>query len=258
MSDPNSQFQPPAPPPPPPFNPQPDPPKENELTTAETLTGIFFEPGRVFESLRARPRFLAAGIVLLLLTVTVTAVLYLRVDMGQFMRDKMEKSPNAAQQTEEQKAMGVKFGKILGAVAFPVSVPIVIAAGAALYLLGVMAFGGTLDYKRSLAVWVYSSLPPSVLGSVIAICVLVFKAPDTVDPEHLLVTNPGAFMGEGSAPMLTALLSQFDLIRFYGLFLAALGLRKVAKLSSGSAWAIVISLWVIGAVVSIILSAFSR
>jgi hypothetical protein len=228
------------------------------MTTGETLTGIFFEPGRVFESLRARPRFLTASIVLLVLTLAVTAVLYLRVDMGQFIRDKMEKSPNAAQQTEAQKEMGVKIGKIVGAVAIPLSVPIVIAAGAALYLLGVMAFGGTLDYKRSLAVWAYSSLPPAVLGTVIAICVLLLKAPDTVDPEHLLVTNPGAFMGgEGSSPMLIALLTQFDVLRFYGLFLAALGLRKVAKLSSGSAWAIVISLWVIGVVVRIVAAAFS-
>jgi len=45
--------------------------------------------------------------------------------------------------------------------------------------------------------------------------------------------------------VLVALLSQFDLLSFYGLFLAALGLRKVAKLSSGAAWGVVISLWLI-------------
>jgi hypothetical protein len=35
------------------------------------------------------------------------------------------------------------------------------------------------------------------------------------------------------------------------MFLAAIGLRKVAKLSSGSAWGIVIGLWVIGAILKI-------
>jgi hypothetical protein len=131
----------------------------------------------------------------------------------------------------------------------------VIAAGAALYLLGVMAFGGSLSYKGALAVWIYSSLPPAVLSTVVAVCVLLLKAPDTVDPEHLLITNPGAFMGEGTSTILTALLSQVDLLRFYGLFLAAVGLRKMARLSSGSAWGVVISLWLIGAVLKIVSAA---
>jgi len=235
---------------PPPFNPQPDPP--SEMSAVETLTAIFFEPSRVFESLRERPRFLVAGLVLILLTVVVTAVLYLRVDMGQFIRDKMERSPRSAQQTEAQKEMGAKIGKTLGMVAVPLSVPIVAAAGAGLYLLGVMAFGGSLGYKRAVSLWIYSSLPPAVFGSLIAVIVLLLKSPDTIDPEHMLITNPGAFMGEGSSPALVALLTQFDLLKFYGLFLAALGLRKMAKLSSGSAWGIVIGFWLIGIVLRVI------
>jgi hypothetical protein len=43
-----------------------------------------------------------------------------------------------------------------------------------------------------------------------------------------------------------AVLRQFDLLRFYGFFLAALGLRKVAKLSSGQAWGVVLTLWILG------------
>ena len=247
MSDPNQEFQ---PPPPPPFAPTPPPPTV-EMSTAQTLTGIFFEPGRVSEAMRARPRFLAAGLILLLLTILVTAVLYLRVDMGQFIREKMEKSPRNAQQTEEQKEMGVKIGKIIGAVVIPASVPFWIAAGGALYMLGVMAFGGTITYKQSLSVWVYSSLPPAVLGTVVAILVLFLKSPEQLDPEHMLVTNPGAFMGPDASPVMVALLSQFDLLRFYGLFLAAIGLRKVAKLSSGSAWGIVTSFFIIRAILGI-------
>jgi hypothetical protein len=247
MSEPNSEFQPPPPP-----SAGAETSSGPSMTTTETLTGIFFEPGKVFDSLRARPRFLAAGVVLVLLTVIVTAVLYLRVDMGQFIREKLEASPGAAQLTEEQKEVRVKYGKTLGAVLVPISVPIIVAAGAALYLLGVIALGGSIGYKGSLAVWVYSSLPPGVLGTVIGVCVLLLKDPDRVDPEHLLFTNPGAFMGEGTSPILTTLLSQFDLLKFYGLFLAALGLRKVARLSSGSAWGIVISFWVIGVVLRIV------
>jgi hypothetical protein len=86
---------------------------------------------------------------------------------------------------------------------------------------------------------------------VVAVLVLFLKAPDTIDPEHLLMTNPGAFMGPDSSPVLTSLLTQFDLLRFYGIFLAALGLQKVGKLSSSSAWAIAIGFWLILAVLAI-------
>src|SRR5207302_4282243 len=107
-----------------------------DMSAGATLTGIFFEPGRTFEALRKRPRFFIAGLVLLVLTIGVTALVYQRVDMGQYIRDKMERNPRNANQTEEQKEMGVKIGKIAGAVGIPASVPLTIAAGAALYLLG--------------------------------------------------------------------------------------------------------------------------
>jgi hypothetical protein len=247
MSDPNQQWQ---PPPPPPLEPAAEP-AGPDMSTPSTLTGIFFEPGRVFEALRTRPRFLVAGLVLLVLTIGVTALVYQRVDMNQYIRDKMERNPRNASQTEEQKELGVKIGKIAGAVGIPASVPFTIAAGAALYLLGVMAFGGSISYKKSLAVWVYSSLPPAIFGTIVAVLVMFLKSADTLDPEHLLVTNPGAFMNSDSSPVLVALLGQFDLLKFYGLFLAAIGLRKIAKLSSGSAWGVVIVFYLIRAIMAV-------
>jgi hypothetical protein len=223
----------------------------SEMSTAETLTGIFFEPSRTFEALRVRPRFLVAGIILLAVACIVTVVLYSRVDMGQFMRERLEQSPNAAQMSDQQKEMQVKVGKTFGAIAIPLSVPIIIAGGAALYLLGVLAFGGSIGYKRALSVWTYSSLPPSIVGAVIAILVLFLRAPDTIDPERMVATNPAALLGDDASRVLVAVLSQLDLLRFYGLFLGAIGLRKVARLSSAQAWGVVLTLFLIGALLRI-------
>src|SRR2546423_3756985 len=114
MSDPNQQWQPP-PPPPIATTEEPGP----DMSTPATLTGIFFEPGRTFEALRTRPRFLVAGLILVVLTTLVDIALFTRVDMGQFIRDKMEQSSRGQAQTEEQKEMGVKIGKAIGAVLPP-------------------------------------------------------------------------------------------------------------------------------------------
>lgn len=226
-------------------------PTGSEVSTGSTLIDIFFEPSKAFEALRVRPRFLVAGLIVFALTCLVTLVMYLRVDMGQVMRQRMERSPNAAQQTEEQKEMGAQIAKTMGAIAVPLSVIIITAGGAAIYLLGGVIFGGTLNYKKALAVWTYSWVPPAVLGAIIGIAVLFLKNPDEVDPEKMMVTNPGAFMGEESNAILAAVLSQFDILRFYGMFLAALGLRKVGKLSSGASWAIVLGLWLLGLILNV-------
>ena len=217
-----------------------------EMSTAETLTGIFFEPSRTFEALRARPRFLVAALIIFIMTCAVTAVMYMRVDMGQYIRDRIEKSPNAAQISEQQKETQIRVGKIIGMVLIPLSVPIVIALGSALYMLLVMAFGGSITYGKSVAVWTYSWLPPAVFGTVIALLVLFLKSPDSIVPENLVATNPGALLGEDASKVVVAFLRQIDLLRFYGLFLAALGLRKVAKISSGAAWGVVLTLFILG------------
>ena len=229
----------------------PSAPTGAEMSTAETLTGIFFEPSRTFEALRARPRFLVAGLIVFILTCLVTAALYARVDMAQFIRDRIEQSPRAAQVSEEQKETQVRVGKIIGMVFIPLAVPVMIAGGAALYLLGVMAMGGSITYKKALAVWCYSWLPQSVLGALIALLVLFLKSPDSIVPENLVATNPAALMSTESSKVLIALLRQFDLLRFFGMFLAALGLRKVAKISSGQAWAVVLGLWLLGLLLAV-------
>jgi hypothetical protein len=166
--------------------------------------------------------------------------------MGQFIRDRIEKSPNAAQISEQQKETQVRVGKMIGMVLIPLSVPIAIALGSALYMLLVMAFGGSISYKKTVAVWTYSWLPPAVFGTLIALLVLFLKSPDSIVPENLVATNPGALLGEDSSKVLVAFLRQIDILRFYGLFLAALGLRKVAKISSGAAWGVVLTLWILG------------
>lgn len=224
-----------------------------EMSTPETLTGIFFEPSRTFEALRARPRFLVASLILLAIALIFMVVLYTRVDMGQFIRSRIEQSQasSGAQVSEAQIDMQVRVGKMFGMAVIPLSVPVTLAAGAGLYMLGVMVFGGSITYKKALAVWAYSSLPPAVITGLIAILVLFLKAPETIDPERMIATNPGVLLGEGSSRVLVALLTQFDLVRFYGLFLAALGLRKVGKLSSGAAWGVVIALWALGTLLAV-------
>lgn len=229
------------------------------MTTPETLMSIFFEPGRTFAALRERPRFLVAALIIVVLTAVVTVILFQKVDFADFMRQRM--AARGTEMSEQQIEMSARFGKIIGQVLPPVGLAVVFAAGAALYLLGVMALGGKISYKQALAVWVYSEFPPAVLMTVVSLLLLFLKPSDSIDLTRpgggLLVTNPAAFFGPGTSRALLAALSAFDLFRFYGLYLAATGLRKVARISSGAAWTIVIALWLIATVLSVAWAAIS-
>jgi hypothetical protein len=50
-------------------------------------------------------------------------------------------------------------------------------------------------------------------------------------------------------------LGVIDVFGIYGLFLAAIGLRKTGKMSAGSAWGIVIAIWLIGVILRVAIAA---
>jgi hypothetical protein len=232
--------------------PQPQTPDGPTMTTAETLTAIFFEPGRVFDSLRARPRFLVAALISALLLCIFTFALFQRAGYENMMRAAIENSPRADQMTPDQKEKAIAFYsnpvlKGINYISPIIGVAIIFSAGAALYLLGVMLMGHSISYKQALAVWTYSSFAPIVLSLLVSFVLLFLKSREdleTVQPGRSLArANLGILVDPKASPVLAAALGTFDVFVFYGLFLAALGLRKVARLSSGAAWGIVLGLW---------------
>ncbi|MCA1593473.1 MAG: YIP1 family protein [Acidobacteria bacterium] len=240
------------------------------MSTPETLSGIFFEPERTFEALRARPRFLVAALVCFVVFMAFYLFYLQRVGYENIVNAEIEVRSQKSDVTEEQKQQGREiqmkpFVKAIRYASPPIGFVIVFAAGAAIYLLGVIMMGKSMSYKQALAVWVYSTLPPLVLAMIANIVLLLIRPPDPGDYDAvagglrgLVHANPGAFMSSAASPVLVTVLSALDLFAFYGLYLAALGLRKVAGLSAGSAWAIALTIWALGVVVRIIVAAFTH
>lgn len=252
MSDPETELT-------PRFNPQPDPPKV--MSTAQTLTSIFFEPGETFQALRARPRFLIAGIITVLVFMAYYSTFVWRVGSEAIARAQIEsRQPDASPEQIEQ-ALAMQNSPIIKAVtyaSFPLVFAAMFAAGAGLYLLGTMLMGKSMSFKQALSVWVYSSYPPTVVFTLINIVLLFLKAPGDIDAtainSGLARANPSILVDTKTQPMLATLLGSFDLIQFYGLFLGAVGLKLMGKLSSGSAWAIVLGIWFVGVLLRIVMT----
>lgn len=224
--------------------------EEPEMSEAATLFNIFIEPGRTFEDLRRNPRFLLATLIISILTTAYVFGLYYKVgDEGyrRFIVEQIDKSPQADSLNNEQKNNAVNMQMTIGKVVrytMPVFVIISIAFGALLYWLGSKVFGGNGNYLHAVSVWVYSTIPPAIVSSLAGVVVFFLKSADEIDiaasQRGLVQANLSVLFDGKSMPILVTLISVLDLFAIWGWILAAIGLQKTNKISSGSAWAITI------------------
>ena len=224
--------------------------EEPEMSEAGTLGNIFFEPGRTFEDLRRKPRFILALVIIALLSTAYMWGLYYKVGeagVRQFFTEQVEKGPQAGSMSSEQKANAVQMQMTIGNVvryAWPILIAIIMLIGGLLYWAAAKAFGGTGGFLHALSVFLYSSLPPTVIAMIANFIVLAFKSSNEIDmatsQRGVIHANPSYFVDGKASPVLATLIGTLDLFMIWGWVLAAIGLRITNRLSGASAWAIVI------------------
>ena len=230
-----------------------DPPQMSEVST---LVNIFFEPGRVFEDLRRKPRFIMGSVLIAVLFTAYVFGLTSKVGEAGIRRavmEQLDKSPQASSMSQEQKENAVSINLTIQKYtryAMPIFIFITLLLGGLFYFLAAKAFGGNGGYLHGLSVWVYSSIPPTVIAMIANFLVLLFKSPDEIDltasQRGVIHANPGFLFDGKEMPVLTTIVSTLDLFMIWGWILAAIGLRITNRLSSGSAWAAVIIIALVG------------
>lgn len=253
-----------AAPPPPPETPKEEP----EMSEVGTIFNIFFEPGRTFEDLRRRPRFILATIIVALLVTAWNFGLFYKFGekaVRQVVVEQMDKSPQTSSMSAEQKENAANMNLMIGKgvrYAMPILFAIVCIIGGLLYWGAAKAFGGTGTFLHGWSVFVYSALPPALISMVANFIVLAFKSVDEINylssqQRGVIRANPSFFIDGKTHPVLATVLSSFDLFLIWGWVLAAIGLRITNRLSRGSAWAIVIIFALIGIMFRVVGAFFS-
>lgn len=226
------------------------------------LTGIFFEPSRVFRNLKAHPHWVGAWAVVVVLSVIYSFAFVQRItperivehmtrkisEMGppfapppdqiEGMRDaqlKELKNPIQRAQTVVKSAIGLF---ILGAFT------------AGLCMLGVLVFGGRINFWQALSVVFYYWLPITAIQKLLGLAILYLKAPEDLHPilnqETTLQDNLGILMSPAEHPVFFVVLSFIGLTWFYLLWLRAKGLQMAGtRVSSSAAWSVSILLYVV-------------
>jgi hypothetical protein len=229
--------------------------EQPQMSEAATLGSIFIEPGKVFEDMRRKPRFLLAGLIIIIAVTVFNTVFIQKVGFERMMRERIESSSSVRDMPADQreKIIEQQSGPIVKYISYgaaPVVFVVIFLLGGLIYWLAGNAMGGTAGFLHGLSVWVYSGLPPALLFVVANLIVLMVKSVDEIDlataQSGLVQANPSMFIDGKSMPVLAAALSAFDLFAIWGWVLAAIGLQKVAKISSGAAWAVVLILGLLG------------
>ena len=240
------------------------------MSTAATLLGIFFEPTRVFQNLRAHPRWLAAILIAGIVGAVYTTAFYRRVGperIVNFTYDAIEQGPikpppealAEGRRSELEKASSTS-AQVTNAISSVATGFFGAAILAALALLGVLAFGGRMHYWQAFSVMAYVSLPVTLIQKLISFLVLYLKAPEDIHPllgqESLVYDNLALLVSSKDHPILYTFLATFGILALYRIWLTATGLREGGyKVSSTAAWGVTITLTLLFLVLRVAMAA---
>ena len=248
------------------------PEKEQPLSSMEKVAGVFYEPTRVFRNLREHPHWAGAFAIIALLTAIYSFSFVQRITPERIVEHTTSKlaemgppfapPPERLEAMKETQLQSLKnpVERVGAVVKSFVGLLVVGTIIAGLSLLGILAFGGRMNFWQALAVTFYSLLPVVAIQKVLGLAILYLKAPEDLHPilnqETTLQDNLGILLSPANHPVLFVMASFIGLTSFYGLWLRAKGLHNGAtKVSKGAAWGVSITLWVLLLILATIFTA---
>ncbi len=236
---------------------------EEPMSPTQKLLGVFFEPSKVFRNLRAHPRWVAAYVVVTVLSLVYTFAFTQRLTPERIVNyrvDKVAEMPPPftppPDRIETMRTQGIEqlknpIQRVGTVVTAFVAAFCFTAVMAALYLLGVLVFGGRINFWQSLSIMFYAAVPIIAIQKLLGLVLLYLKAPDDIHPilgqETLVQDNLGVLFSPADHPVIFVLATSIGILSFYSLWLKYTGLRNGGtKVSSGTAWGVAIMLWILG------------
>jgi hypothetical protein len=225
-------------------------PEEKPMGGASKVVNIFFEPKKVFESLKIRPTWLVPFIIVALLGMGFFYYTYPFI-----MDQQVEKIRDNEKIPEEQKEQIIEKLKErdhppIWQLAFAPagSLVVLVVVAAVLFLVFNVIMGGDSTFRRVFSAYCYSSL--------IAIPSMVVKFPLIMMKEDLNVQTSLALLlsPNDKDTFLYSVFSSFDIFTIWQVILVSMGLGVLYKYSTKKAFSAVFILWIIWILVKSVFS----
>jgi hypothetical protein len=226
------------------------PQEEATMGGFSKVINTFFEPRKLFQSLKIKPAWLVPFIIVAILVMASSWFTFPLI-----MKDVVTNIQENERFTEEQKEMIIE--RIAGAEHPPAYQLVLAPVGVLVYLFlisGVLflvfnvLLGGDSSFKRVLSVFSYSSL--------IAIPQAIVKLPLTFAKQTANIQTSLAILlsPDAKESFLYKVLGGFDIFTLWQVILIALGLAVMYKYTMKKSFSVVLILWILLIVVSSALS----
>jgi hypothetical protein len=221
------------------------------------VMGVFFSPKGTFEDIVRKPSWVLPAILLTVFSFAVCVGINQRINWRQYIGAQIEKNPNTANMSAEQKEQriegGVKFAPPF-TYAVGVVVPVLSMLVVALVMWGAFNLlgGANTNYKTSLGITAHAFMT-GLVSSVLYLLILYLKPYNSVDLDNPIAANVGAFLPDDSAKWLMALGTSIDIFSFWNMILLAIGFGATnpRKLRGGKAFTIVFTVWAVYVVLKV-------
>lgn len=232
------------------------------LTQGQRVVDTFVAPSKTFRDILRSASWWLPFVLAVLVTLAVTRTIDRKVGFERVVENQVHNSPRQEEQMSslapEARAVQVRrmsAGYRYTSFASPLFILAFSALGA-LVLWGSANFGlgAKTTYAQMFAVWMYASLPRLLTGLLTILVLAIGGSNEGFDLRNPVGTNLAYYLPDLS-PWLRTALSFIDVIGLWTLALLILGTAIVAHVSLGKAAAIVVSLWVLGLVVSVVSTA---
>jgi hypothetical protein len=228
-------------------------PEPAPLSEGARLIDTFIAPSKTFTDLRRNASWWAPFLLLAVITLAFVYVVDQKIGFAKTTENQMRMSPKAAERLDklppDQRAQTMASqAKVSGYISygFPVIMLIwyLLVAGV---LLATFKFGfsADLNFKTTLAVVVYASLPGLLKGLLVIASILAGASTDSFTFQNPAATNIGYFLDPANSQFLYSVASAVDIFMIWTLALTAIGLSCVSRVKRSTAMVVVFGWYVI-------------
>jgi Yip1 domain len=227
------------------------------------IFGALLNPKATFESIARRPTWVLPVILLCIVQIGLVAVYGHRAGWRGLIEKQVGNSSRFQQLSPaDQQAQIEVATKIAPKVAYAEVIigpfVVVLLFAGIFWLIFNLGMGGKFGFITSLGV-ISHALMPGVLLGLVGLLIVCLKDPTTLDLQHLVASNAGAYLPSDSSKGLAAALRLVDIFLFWEMILIAIGYHAAApkKVSFTAALAWVLGLWFVVVLITGGLAAFS-
>lgn len=215
------------------------------------VIGVFFSPKATFEDIVRKPSWLLPVLLTTVLSIGVSFAINQRINWREFMSQQIEKSPRAAQISDEQKQQQIEAGaKFSPPFTYAIGVcgPILATLIIGLIMWGAYSLLGGISTNFSTAFGITAhAFLTGLVSSPLFILILFLKPYGTANLDNPVAANLAAILPEDSAKWLVALGKSIDLFTFWTLILLAIGFAAVnpKKLKGAKSFTVAFGVWAV-------------